>query len=167
MKLVTILVVLLGLVVSCGENDKMKSEKDAGAIHQVIQDSTKIEGYQPEHPIRFPHAVHAEIDCKYCHYTGNESKTASIPSINVCMNCHRTRDAETVETIEELYRSYDSALLDNDELSKRKQIQWKKVEELPDSVFYNHESKYFSEYHERLLNYKSNGSSRQCSDCHY
>src|SRR5690606_25541651 len=49
------------------------------------------EGYQPVQPIKFSHQLHAgvnQIDCQYCHSGAATSKNASIPSLNVCMNCH-------------------------------------------------------------------------------
>ena len=49
--------------------------------------------YQPEQPIAFSHKIHAGdngIDCNYCHSSARNSKTASVPSVNVCMNCHKS-----------------------------------------------------------------------------
>ncbi len=48
--------------------------------------------YQPEQPIYYSHQVHAgtnQISCLYCHGGAQDSKQASIPSVNVCMNCHK------------------------------------------------------------------------------
>lgn len=50
------------------------------------------EGYAPDQPIKYSHALHAGkfgIDCQYCHSAANESKHSNIPSVNVCMNCHK------------------------------------------------------------------------------
>jgi len=50
------------------------------------------QGYEPEQPIKFSHAVHAgiqKIDCEYCHDGARRSKHAVIPAANTCMNCHR------------------------------------------------------------------------------
>ena len=50
-----------------------------------------VEGYQPNQPIEFSHKIHAGdngIDCNYCHSSARSSKTAGVPSVNVCMNCH-------------------------------------------------------------------------------
>ena len=47
------------------------------------------EGYMPDQPIPFSHELHAgqyKMDCKYCHTSVEESRHASIPSLNVCMN---------------------------------------------------------------------------------
>ena len=49
-------------------------------------------GYEPVQPIHFSHKIHAGdngIDCKYCHSAARSSKTSGIPSLNVCMNCHK------------------------------------------------------------------------------
>ena len=50
------------------------------------------EAYQPDQPIKYSHELHAgvySIECQYCHSGANESKHSNIPSINVCMNCHK------------------------------------------------------------------------------
>jgi len=51
------------------------------------------QGYQPVQPIHYSHKIHAGdngIDCKYCHSSARVSKTSGIPSLNVCMNCHKS-----------------------------------------------------------------------------
>ena len=51
------------------------------------------QGYQPIQEIHYSHKIHAgdnQIDCKFCHSAARTSKTAGIPSLNVCMNCHKT-----------------------------------------------------------------------------
>src|SRR5690606_36150557 len=51
------------------------------------------QGYKPVQPIKFSHQIHAgvnQIECQYCHGGAFKSKNASIPSANVCMNCHNT-----------------------------------------------------------------------------
>ncbi|MCO5234355.1 MAG: c-type cytochrome, partial [Chitinophagales bacterium] len=50
------------------------------------------QGYEPEQPIKFSHALHAgqnKIDCQYCHSGAEKSRHAVIPSVAVCMNCHK------------------------------------------------------------------------------
>lgn len=50
------------------------------------------QNYAPDQPIKYSHALHAgkyKIECQYCHSAANESKHSNIPSINVCMNCHK------------------------------------------------------------------------------
>ncbi len=52
---------------------------------------SRQQGYAPEQPIKFSHALHAgqqKIDCQYCHDGARRSKHGSIPAVNTCMNCH-------------------------------------------------------------------------------
>lgn len=100
------------------------------------------EGYQPSQPIDFPHSVHAGIngiDCKYCHNSVTESKTAGLPSVNVCMNCHKSVTGTTPEQQEKIKNIYEAAGWDGNVFTgKTKEIVWNKVHVLPDHVYFNH-----------------------------
>jgi hypothetical protein len=88
------------------------------------------QGYAPDQPIKFSHKLHAgyyEIDCKYCHTTVEKSKSANIPSANICMNCHNAIKTTSPE-IQKLY-----TYIENDE-----PIQWVRVHNLPDLAYFNH-----------------------------
>jgi mono/diheme cytochrome c family protein len=105
------------------------------------------QGYQPEQPIHFPHDLHAgamKIDCQYCHSGAYKSKNASIPSLNVCMNCHKTIDrrlgaSEASTEIAKIYTAlgYDPKTQKYD-TTKATPIQWVRVHNLPDFVYFNH-----------------------------
>jgi len=105
------------------------------------------QGYQPVQPIKFPHDLHAgamKIDCQYCHSGAYKSKNASIPSLNVCMNCHKTidrrKEATTPSTeIAKIYDAlgYDPATQKYD-TTKARPIQWVRIHSLPDFVYFNH-----------------------------
>jgi cytochrome c2 len=92
------------------------------------------QGYAPEQPIAFSHKIHAgqyEIDCKYCHTGATKGKNATIPSVNVCMNCHNqiksgtnTGDAEIGKIVQ--------AFNDN------RPIEWVRIHNLPDLAYFNH-----------------------------
>ncbi len=61
------------------------------AVNEAIN-LGRQQGYMPEQPIKFSHKLHAgidKIDCQYCHSSAAKSKTSGIPSVNVCMNCHK------------------------------------------------------------------------------
>lgn len=100
------------------------------------------EGYQPSQPIEFPHSVHAGIngiDCRYCHNTVTESRTASLPSVNVCMNCHKQVTGTTPAQQEKIKKIYEAAGWDGNQFTgKTKEIVWNKVHVLPDHVFFSH-----------------------------
>lgn len=100
--------------------------------------------YQPDQPIPFSHQLHAgqyKIDCKYCHTSVEVSRHASIPSLNICMNCHIQvkTDSPWIQKVQEAYNS-------------GKSIAWKKVHMLPDFVKFNHGP------HIK--------AGKQCKDCH-
>jgi hypothetical protein len=87
-------------------------------------------GYAPEQPIPFSHKLHAgtyKIPCMYCHVTAEKSRHASVPSMNVCMNCHQLvkLDSPYIQKMHELY-------------NKGEAFQWVKVHDLPDHVYFNH-----------------------------
>jgi len=103
------------------------------------------ENYKPAQPIAYSHELHAGdlgIDCKYCHNAVTKSKYATIPTVNVCMNCHKTvAEGKTPEGTLEIAKIYAAAGWDVDTKSytgKTEPIQWVKVHNLPDHVYFNH-----------------------------
>ncbi len=103
-----------------------------------------FENYKPEQPIAYSHELHAGklgIDCKYCHNSVMKSKHAGIPTVNVCMNCHKTVDEGSTTGKEEIAKIYDAAGYDADTKTytgETKPIKWVKVHNLPDHVYFNH-----------------------------
>ncbi|MCR5888964.1 c-type cytochrome [Hymenobacter sp. J193] len=88
------------------------------------------QGYQPTQPIAFSHKLHAgehQINCAYCHTSVYKSKSANIPSANICMNCHSQIKTESPE-IKKIYRA----------IQKNQPIQWVRVHNLPDLAYFNH-----------------------------
>ncbi|MBD0836651.1 c-type cytochrome [Aestuariibaculum suncheonense] len=111
------------------------------------------QGYQPVQPIHFSHKIHAGdngIDCKYCHSSARVSKTSGIPSVNVCMNCHKSiyeYNGETsAEYTKEFYddqikKLYAAAGWDdaNQKYTGDSQpVKWVRIHNLPDFVYFNH-----------------------------
>ncbi len=104
-----------------------------------------VEEYQPSQPIAFPHDVHAGtngIDCKYCHNSVTKSKSAGLPTVNVCMNCHKQINGRTPEQQAQIAKIYDAAGWNPEGAGaytgKTKPIVWNKVHVLPDHVYFNH-----------------------------
>lgn len=122
------------------------------------QNLGRSKNYQPVQPIYYSHKVHAginQINCQYCHIGVYQGKQATIPSVNICMNCHLaikeyngpkifTEEGEEVNgtaQIQELYKyaGYDpSQPAVNWDASKAKPIQWARIHNLPDHVYFNH-----------------------------
>ncbi len=99
------------------------------------------QGYQPVQPIKFPHDLHAgamKIDCQYCHSGAYKSKNASIPSLNVCMNCHKVVKTESPE----IHKIYDALGYDPQtqkyDSTKSRPMQWIRIHSLPDFAYFNH-----------------------------
>jgi len=102
------------------------------------------QGYQPEQPIKFSHAIHAGengISCVYCHHSAEKGKHSGIPSVNVCMNCHKGIQEGTWTGTEEISKIYEAAgynvetgRYENEE----KPIEWVRVHNLPDLAYFNH-----------------------------
>lgn len=83
-----------------------------------------------QQPIQFSHERHVGgngIDCRYCHSAVEESAVAGIPPTKTCMNCHSQIWAASpyLEPVRASYRNDQS-------------IQWVKVHDLPDFVYFNH-----------------------------
>ena len=102
-----------------------------------------MEGYHPSQPIAFPHDVHAGIngiDCKYCHNSVDKSKTAGLPTVNVCMNCHKqiTGSGEQVAKIQKIYDAAGWDATAQKYTGDTKEIIWNKVHVLPDHDYFNH-----------------------------
>jgi mono/diheme cytochrome c family protein len=129
--------------------------------------------YQPVQPIYYSHKVHAginQISCLYCHGAAWESRHAAIPSVNVCMNCHKTitsyekgpklydENGDEVDGTAEINKLFKYAGFDPKNAlawdpSKAKPIEWIKIHNLPDHVYFNHSQ------HVRAGNV-------QCQTCH-
>jgi len=108
-------------------------------------------GYAPTQPIAFSHKLHAgdmKLDCKYCHIGVEESKSATIPSTNICMNCHKgVQKASTAEgdgispEIAKIYKALDYNPEKNGAEafgSNPKPIRWVRIHNLPDHAYFNH-----------------------------
>ncbi len=88
------------------------------------------EGVIYTQPIKFSHDHHTAamgIDCRYCHYTVERSRSANIPPTEVCMNCHSQiwADSPMLEPVRASYRNNEP-------------IEWNRVHDLPDYVYFDH-----------------------------
>ena len=104
-----------------------------------------VEDYHPSQPIEFPHEIHAGIngiDCKYCHNSVTKSKSAGLPTVNVCMNCHKQINGKDAAQQEKIAKIYEAAGWSTEGSGSytgvTKPIKWNKVHVLPDHVYFNH-----------------------------
>ena len=113
------------------------------------------QGYEPVQPIHYSHRIHAGdngIDCKYCHSSARESKHSGIPSLNVCMNCHKSIYEVAPETLAEgaaigvdynaeikkLYKAVGWDDAEQKYTGKSQPVKWVRIHNLPDFVYFNH-----------------------------
>ena len=129
------------------------------------------QGYAPIQPIHYSHRIHAgenKIECKYCHSSARVSKHSGIPSLNVCMNCHKSIYQVAEETLKEGKEEYGVdynreikklyAAVGWDEENQKytgesQPVEWIRIHNLPDFAYFNH-----SQHH--IV------GGIQCQECH-
>jgi hypothetical protein len=89
------------------------------------------QGQRPDQPVPFSHKHHVEglgLQCQYCHTSVEKSSYAGIPPTKTCINCHSQiwTNAQLLEPVRQSWATGES-------------IQWIRVHDLPDYVYFNHE----------------------------
>jgi hypothetical protein len=87
-------------------------------------------GIAIDQPVRFSHMLHSgqlNIDCRYCHYTADQTSYGGIPDTNVCMSCH-SQIATYSELLEPVRASYATG----------EPLVWNAVHDLAEHVYFNH-----------------------------
>ena len=111
-------------------------------------------GYKPDQPIYFSHKIHAgenKIDCQLCHSSAKYGKVSEVPSMNVCMNCHKMISEYKGKYIEpgkdkafydgEIQKIYTSVGWDpasQQYTGKTQPVEWTRIHNMPDFVYFNH-----------------------------
>lgn len=113
------------------------------------------QGYAPVQPIHYSHKIHAGdngIDCNYCHSAARVGKHSNIPSLNVCMNCHKNISEVAESTlaegqkygvdynaeIQKLYTAVGWDPAKQAYTGKTEPVKWVRIHNLPDFVYFNH-----------------------------
>ena len=110
--------------------------------------------YAPIQPIHYSHRIHAGsngINCKYCHSSARVSKHAGIPSLNVCLKCHKqiAQVSDTTATpeyskafydgeIQKLYTAVGWDKATQKYTGKTEPVKWVRIHNLPDFAYFNH-----------------------------
>ncbi len=89
------------------------------------------QGQRPDQPVPFSHKHHVQglgLQCQYCHTSVEKSSYAGIPPTKTCMNCHSQiwTNAQLLEPV-------------RDSWATGRSINWIRVHDLPDYVYFNHE----------------------------
>lgn len=119
------------------------------------------QGYAPIQPIHYSHKIHAgtnKIECQYCHSSARVSKHSGIPSLNVCMNCHKSiyeykgnPEGPTAEDLangytnefytKEIKKLYKAVGWDEENqkyTGESQPVEWVRIHNLPDFAYFNH-----------------------------
>ncbi len=102
-----------------------------GIGYLVVRSDYEMRQQNPrEQPLQFSHAHHVGglgLDCRFCHVSVEESSFADIPPTSTCMHCHSQfwTTSPELNPVRESYRT-------------GKSIQWTRIYELPDYVYFNH-----------------------------
>lgn len=114
--------IVIGLILLAG----------AGAAGLLVVYSMPLDTGDPSpvQPIAFSHKVHAgrnEIQCLYCHQYAGVSRSAGVPDMQTCRNCHIIigRDGPEVKKLMEYWK-------------RKEPVPWVKVHDLPDHVYFPH-----------------------------
>jgi c(7)-type cytochrome triheme protein len=85
----------------------------------------------PSQPINFPHKamVQLGITCVYCHNTALKSPAAGMPSVQLCVGCHKTIKSTNPE-IQKVLGYFD----------RNEPIPWNRVYLLPRFVYFSHQA---------------------------
>ena len=87
-------------------------------------------GFAPEQPIEYSHELHAGqlgIDCRYCHVNVDKGPAATLPSTEICMNCHSVVKTNSKEILK-IRESF----------SEGKKIEWEQIHRLPGYSYFDH-----------------------------
>ncbi len=101
------------------------------AVAEINRSSYNTGEYvERQQPVQFSHKHHTGddgIDCRYCHTSVEISSSAGMPATKTCMNCHTQiwSDSPYLEIVRTSWK-------------EGKPIEWTKVHDLPDYVYFNH-----------------------------
>ena len=85
-----------------------------------------------DQPINFPHSVHAgtyQMDCQYCHFSADRSRSAGIPPVSSCMGCHTMIPGEAAAAEINKLREY---------WQNGETIPWIRIHKVADHVHFPH-----------------------------
>jgi len=102
-----------------------------GMVYAVYRSPYTTEQFIPlAQPVPFSHEHHVSglgIDCRYCHSSVETSAFAGMPPTETCMTCHSHvwTEAPMLAPVRQ-------------SLATQQPLEWKRVNQLPDFVFFNH-----------------------------
>ncbi len=119
----------------------------AGLIYLVVVGAygtspyTTNVGYSPRQPVPFSHKVHVgnlKMDCRYCHTTVDKAAHAAVPPTQTCVNCHSAANPDGSVANSAIHTQSEKLLPIRQSQATGKPVEWQKVHDLPDFVYFNH-----------------------------
>ena len=83
-----------------------------------------------EQPVPFSHHHHVAglgLDCRFCHGAVESAANAGMPATETCMTCHS-----------QIWTHAEMLAPVRDSLAEQRPLRWKKINVLPDYVFFDH-----------------------------
>lgn len=121
-------------------------QAQAGSDAADDADSSPVQVAEQEQPFEFPHEPHVavnQIDCQYCHFSAERSRSAGVPPLASCMGCHTyvagEDQADDIATMRQFWED-------------REAIPWSRVYKVADHVYFPH------------MRHIAGGV--ECADCH-
>lgn len=87
-------------------------------------------GMEVNQALQFSHKHHVNglgLDCRFCHASVEKSSSAGYPDTFTCMGCHV-----------QIWAGSDFLKPVRESFSRQKRMEWKRVYNLPDHVFFDH-----------------------------
>jgi len=113
------------------ELESMQWPTEAACLSHKAAEDPDTPG--PVQPIQFSHKHHAglyQIDCQYCHSGTDQSPSAGVPALEVCMGCHAQfpPSYDELQGIKTLKQHW----------AEKKPIAWVQIHRLPEYVQFQH-----------------------------
>jgi len=140
-----------------------------GLVYLVYCSPYTTDQYVPrEQQVPFSHQHHVAglgLDCRYCHTSVEKSSFAGMPPTETCMTCHS-----------KVWTDAPMLAPERQSLATSQPVHWKRVNDLPDFVFFNHSihvqkgigcSTCHGQVNQMPLTWKAHSLfMRWCLDCH-
>jgi hypothetical protein len=129
----------------------------AGFSLWALWPTRQVAGYQPEQPTPLPHDIMAgdvKIPCFYCHPTAKTGPVAGMPTVEVCLNCHRfIQPRDERGRLRPMIASFLEKYVDPFSGEPTGPIFWEKVYDVSDFAYFDHSR-------------HTVGARLECQECH-
>ena len=133
-----VLALVAGLAFVRAQDATSSPEGAAPALTQGGASFQSAESYPSGQPIAFPHNQHAgseegqnQMNCMYCHFSAERSKSAGIPPVQTCMGCHQVIAGQTPEQQAEINKVRDY-------WERGEPIPWVRIYKISDHAHFPH-----------------------------